>query len=181
MPTERTTKPAEHKTTHAAPRPAHRAPAGEHRAPATHTAAHPAHAGSAHAVPMAHGRYTEAVGRRKTAVARVRIAAGHGKITVNGKDIKQYFPMPRLFAVAEAPLRELGLKDIDASVHIAGGGISAQAEAVRHGISRAIVTKTPEWKSRLSAMGFLTRDSRMVERKKYGLKKARRAPQWAKR
>lgn len=177
----------------------------KHRAPATHPAAHiPAHAAShstshaaRHAAPAAHAaahhpvahsavrageRYTEATGRRKTAVARVRIMAGNGKMLVNDKEPKAYFLLPRLLAAAVAPLRELNLiKDMDVTVHVSGGGISAQAEAVRHGLSRALVLKTPEWKPRLRAMGYLTRDSRMVERKKYGLRKARRAPQWAKR
>lgn len=142
-------------------------------APQAH-AARPVH-------PPAKERYTEAIGRRKTAVARVRIMAGHGKMTINDKDAKSYFALPRSLAAAIAPLKNLQLNDIDVTVKISGGGISAQAEAVRHGLARAIVLKNPEWKPRLRAMGYLTRDSRMVERKKYGLKKARRAPQWAKR
>ena len=101
---------------------------------------------------------------------------------VNGKEPKHYFFLPRLLAAAVAPLREMNLlKDFDVTVTVRGGGISAQAGAIRHGISRAIVRHTPDWKPRLRATGYLTRDSRMVERKKYGLKKARRAPQWAKR
>ncbi len=175
-------KETKHTASHAAPR-AHRAPAA-----ATRTAAlRSAHAVAAavhgsrptHAAPQ--GRYSEAIGRRKTAVARVRIIAGKGNVTVNGREPTQYFVLPRLLAIALAPLRELKLDDVDVSVKIGGGGISAQAEAVRHGISRAIVVRTSEWKPRLRALGYLTRDSRMVERKKYGLKKARRAPQWAKR
>jgi small subunit ribosomal protein S9 len=152
---------------------------------AAHTAVHRTHAPAASA-PVAHAaalrvRYTEAIGRRKTAIARVRIMAGSGKMTVNDKDVKSYFTLPRLVAVALAPLKELQLGDIDVTVHVGGGGINAQAEAVRHGLARAIILKTPEWKPRLRAMGYVTRDSRMVERKKYGLRKARRAPQWAKR
>jgi len=157
---------------HAAPHAA--AAHAAHAAPAAHRAA--AHAGAAE-----HGRYVEAIGRRKTAVARVRITAGTGTMTVNGKDPKNYFTLPRLVAAALAPLKELQLADLDVTVKISGGGINAQAEAIRHGLSRAIVLKTPEWKPRLRAVGYLTRDSRMVERKKYGLRKARRAPQWAKR
>ncbi len=151
-----------------------------HRA-GTPPSAHPAHAmTAAHAVKS--GRYTEATGRRKTAVARVRITAGNGKVVVNGKDLKGYFTLPRLMAAAVAPLSELKLSDsFDVSVHVSGGGIHAQAEAVRHGLSQAIVKTDVAWKPRLRAMGYMTRDSRMVERKKYGLKKARRAPQWAKR
>lgn len=152
------------------------------RKPAAHAAAvHTAAVHAPHAAVAPKGRYTEAIGRRKTAIARVRISAGVGKVTVNGKEAKTYFVLPRLLAAAIAPLKELQLGDLDVSVKISGGGTSAQAEAIRHGISRAIVMKTPEWKPRLRAMGYLTRDSRMVERKKYGLRKARRAPQWAKR
>lgn len=142
----------------------------------------------AHAKPAAHhathaksGRYTEAVGRRKTAIARVRIHAGTGKVTVNGKSLKDYFTLPRLVADARSPIDQLKLGEYDVTVTVKGGGIHAQAGAVRLGLSRAIVEKSPDWKPRLRTMGFLTRDSRMVERKKYGLNKARRAPQWAKR
>ena len=127
------------------------------------------------------GRYTEAVGRRKTAIARVRILAGNGKFTVNGKDIKEYFVLPRLVAAAKSPMEQLQLLAFDVSVKVSGGGIHAQADAVRLGISRAIILKDPAWKPRLRTMGFLTRDSRMVERKKYGKLGARRSPQWAKR
>jgi small subunit ribosomal protein S9 len=132
--------------------------------------------------PLKAGRYIEAVGRRKTAIARVRISTGTGKVSVNGKDAKEYFTLPRLVAAAIAPLVELKLKgDFDMTAQVSGGGIHAQAEAIRLGVARAIVEKDPEWKKRLRAMGYMTRDSRMVERKKYGLLKARRRPQWAKR
>jgi small subunit ribosomal protein S9 len=134
-----------------------------------------------HKVAAPKGRYTEAVGRRKTAIARVRMFSGSGKITVNGKDIKAYFTLPRLVQDARSPLEQLKLTEFDVTVVVSGGGIDAQAGAIRLGISRAIIAKTPDWKPRLRTMGFLTRDSRMVERKKYGLNKARRAPQWAKR
>jgi small subunit ribosomal protein S9 len=126
-------------------------------------------------------RYTEAVGRRKTAIARVRIMPGTGKMTVNGKTPVQYFTLPRLVADARSPLEQLKLTEYDVTVVVSGGGIHAQAGAVRLGLSRAIIAKSPDWKPRLRTIGFLTRDSRMVERKKYGLNKARRAPQWAKR
>jgi small subunit ribosomal protein S9 len=142
------------------------------------------HKAPASAITPAHPkeRYTEATGRRKTAVARVRIVPGKGSIIVNGKDVTSYFSIPRLAAAAMAPLNQLNIaKNFDVTVKVSGGGISAQAEAIRHGLSRAIVLKDLGWKPRLRAMGYLTRDSRMVERKKYGLKKARRAPQWAKR
>jgi small subunit ribosomal protein S9 len=147
-------------------------------ATATH-AAHPATA--AHAAPAKKHRYTEAVGRRKTAIARVRISAGNGKMTVNDMTPLEYFTLPRLVASARSPIDQLKLEEYDVSVKVSGGGIHAQADAVRLGLSRAIIAKSPDWKPRLRTMGFLTRDSRMVERKKYGLRKARRAPQWAKR
>jgi small subunit ribosomal protein S9 len=132
--------------------------------------------------PLPRNRYVEGVGRRKTAVARVRIVGGHGKFLINGKDMELYFPLPRLRIVAKEPLEKLKLSDkYDVSVKVGGGGVKAQAEAVRLGLSRALVLKNPDFKSRLRALGFLTRDQRMVERKKYGLKKARRAPQWQKR
>jgi small subunit ribosomal protein S9 len=139
-----------------------------------------------HAAPVAHaahpGRYIEAVGRRKTAIARVRLSSGTGKVLVNGLEPKAYFTLPRLVSAAVSPLEDLKIKDtFDVSAHVSGGGIHAQSGAVRLGIARAIVMKNESWKPRLRALGFLTRDSRMVERKKYGLKKARRAPQWAKR
>lgn len=137
-----------------------------------HPAAHPAHKAA---------RYIEAVGRRKTAIARVRISTGKGVVTVNGKDLKHYFVLPRLAAAAKSPLDQLKIEDLDVSVHVSGGGIHAQAGAIRLGLSRAIVLKDADWKPRLRTMGFMTRDSRMVERKKYGKKKARRSPQWAKR
>jgi small subunit ribosomal protein S9 len=158
----------------------------ETKKPATHkprAAAHPrvaVHPAPAPAHPAL--RYVEAVGRRKTAIARVRIVKGEGALTVNGKEAKQYFGLPRFCAVAMAPAERLGMaKDIDVSAKVVGGGIHAQAEAVRLGLARALVKRSPEWKKQLRAFGFLTRDSRMVERKKYGLKKARRSPQWAKR
>ena len=127
-------------------------------------------------------RFVEAVGRRKTAVARVRITPGNGQVLVNNRDLAGYFKLPRLEATARAPLEELKVKDkFDVSAKVIGGGLSAQAEAVRHGLARALTIFDIEFKKRLRSMGFLTRDSRMVERKKYGLKKARRAPQWQKR
>jgi len=154
--------------------PAH-APRAAH-ANATHAAAAPAlhHVGS--------GRYIEAVGRRKTAIARVRLTKGDGKVSVNGKAAKDYFALPRLVVAALAPLTDLKIESMyDMSAKVSGGGIHAQAEAIRLGIARALVEGEPERKQLLRVSGFLTRDSRMVERKKYGLRKARRRPQWAKR
>jgi small subunit ribosomal protein S9 len=138
-----------------------------------------AHASKEHKV---HGKYVEAIGRRKTSVARVRLFEGNGKVTVNDKDVKQYFPLARLVADALAPLTDLKIAgEWDVIAHVSGGGIHAQAGAVRLGVARALVKKNAEWKKLLRVSGFMTRDSRMVERKKYGLKKARRSPQWAKR
>jgi small subunit ribosomal protein S9 len=127
------------------------------------------------------GRYFEAVGRRKTAIARVRLFAGAGKITANDKEFASYFPSQKLQSTVTSPLERLSEKDWTVNLKLGGGGVKAQAEAARLGIARALVKVNPEHKKQLRALGFLTRDPRMVERKKYGLKKARRAPQWAKR
>jgi small subunit ribosomal protein S9 len=126
--------------------------------------------------------YFEARGARKTSVARVRLFENKKGITVNDKDYREYFPLMRLQETVLSPLRAASSEDsLGVSVKVAGGGLAAQAEAVRLGISRALLQIKADLKPRFRAMGFLTRDSRMVERKKYGLKKARRAPQWAKR
>jgi len=128
------------------------------------------------------GRYVEGIGRRKTAVARVRLLRGEGNVLINGKNIDDYFALSRLRETALAPLNNLKLADkFDVTIKVVGGGIHAQAEAVRHGLARALVLSDAGLKKRLRGLGFLTRDPRMVERKKYGLKKARRAPQWQKR
>lgn len=127
-------------------------------------------------------RYFEGIGRRKTAVARVRLVPGGRGFLVNGKALENFFPMPRLRNAARAPIESLKLEErFSVNAKVRGGGIKAQAEAVRHGLAQALVLHNPELKKRLRALGYLTRDSRMAERKKYGLKKARRAPQWAKR
>ena len=128
------------------------------------------------------GYYWEHVGRRKTAVARVRLMKGKGGVLVNQKDLAAYFPLKSHQDTALAPLANLKLREkYHATVKVAGGGVSAQARAIRLGVARAVSLAEPEFKKRLRQAGFLTRDPRMVERKKYGLKKARRAPQWAKR
>lgn len=132
--------------------------------------------------PRAAGRYAGGVGRRKTAIARVRLTKGKGAVSVNERPINQYFFLARYRDVAVAPLTQMKLdSQYDVTVHVRGGGVAAQAEAVRHGIARALLVTNPEFRKRLRNLGFLTRDPRMVERKKYGLKKARRAPQWSKR
>ena len=123
-----------------------------------------------------------AVGRRKTAVARVRLVAGDGKITVNKRDLDSYFGLETLKMTVRQPLeltKAAGDMDILISVH--GGGLSGQSGAIRHGISRALIKANPELRDSLKKAGFLTRDPRMKERKKYGLKAARRAPQFSKR
>ncbi|MCX7616067.1 MAG: 30S ribosomal protein S9 [Patescibacteria group bacterium] len=130
--------------------------------------------------------YVEAVGRRKTSTARVRIyqnsKENQGKIVVNNKALEDYFPMAAYRLEAIAPLEKMGmLGNFFVSVQVKGGGISSQAGAIAHGIARALVEIDPSLKKKLRSLGFITRDPRMVERKKYGLKKARRAPQWSKR
>jgi small subunit ribosomal protein S9 len=128
------------------------------------------------------GGYYEAEGKRKTAIARVRIWPKEKGFIVNKKSLKDYFPTDFLRKVAEDSLREIGLDGkVKVSVIARGGGISAQAEAVRHGIARALVLYNPEFRNKLKKAGYLTRDSRMKERKKFGLKGARKSPQWSKR
>jgi small subunit ribosomal protein S9 len=128
-------------------------------------------------------RYIEAVGRRKTAIARVRITPStKGSFIVNDKDVKEYFVTQDLQMIAQEALSksEVGEKFV-VTVHVLGGGIHAQAEAVRHGLSRTLVERDENVKNALKKLGFLKRDSRQVERKKFGLKKARKAPTWSKR
>ena len=127
--------------------------------------------------------YKYGTGRRKSSVARVRLfPGGTGAITINGRDIDDYFGLDTLKLIVRQPLvttKTLGTVDIVCTV--AGGGFSGQAGAIRHGISRALLQLDPEYRAALKAAGFLTRDPRMKERKKYGLKAARRAPQFSKR
>lgn len=128
------------------------------------------------------GTYFYANGKRKTAVARVRLYKGNGRIVVNGKDAKDYFSNEEMLNVFMAPLVVTGnAKNYDISAVIEGGGMQAHAEALRHGISKALVEAEQGNRAALKPMGFLTRDSRNKERKKYGLHKARRAPQFSKR
>jgi small subunit ribosomal protein S9 len=124
----------------------------------------------------------QSTGRRKQAVARVRLRPGNGTITVNGRSIEEYFPTPTHRMVLTEPLKitETGdVYDIDATLH--GGGPSGQAGALRHGIARALIELDPDLRPVLKKAGFLTRDAREKESKKYGLKKARKAPQYSKR
>jgi small subunit ribosomal protein S9 len=123
-----------------------------------------------------------ATGRRKESSARVWIKPGEGKITVNDRDFKDYFPRDTLISLITEPFNLTGtLNAYDVIASIEGGGVSGQAGALRHGISRALLEVNPEYRIILKKEGFLTRDSRMTERKKYGLKKARKRPQFSKR
>ena len=128
-------------------------------------------------------QYQYGTGRRKSSVARVRVyEGGTGSIIINGRDIEEYFGLETLKMVVRQPMvatETLGKFDVVCTV--AGGGVTGQAGAIRHGISRALLGVNPEFRAILKAAGFLTRDPRMKERKKYGLKAARRAPQFSKR
>ena len=121
-------------------------------------------------------------GRRKTSIARVRLVSGNGKITLNDKDIEEYFDYETLRTIAREPLVITEqLDQFDVLVRVEGGGYTGQAGAVRHGIARALIEADPELRPILKKAGHLTRDPRMKERKKYGLKKARKSPQFSKR
>jgi small subunit ribosomal protein S9 len=121
-------------------------------------------------------------GRRKEAVARVRLLSGSGEITVNGRPLDEFFPTRVHRMVARSPLVLTGReRDHDILVTVRGGGVAGQAGAVRLGIARALIDLEPELRAQLKAEGYLTRDAREKERRKYGLKKARKAPQYSKR
>ncbi len=126
--------------------------------------------------------YFYGTGRRKSSVARVRLIPGSGKITINGRDIDDYFGLDTLKLIVRQPFETCELTDkFDVIVNVTGGGVTGQAGAIRHGIARALVESNIELRPALKKAGFLTRDPRMKERKKYGLKAARRAPQFSKR
>ena len=126
--------------------------------------------------------YFYGTGRRKNSVARVRVYNGTGKITINDRDIDDYFGLETLKLVVRQPLALTGLDNkFDIVVRVSGGGVSGQAGAIRHGLSRALLVYDENLRPELKRAGFLTRDPRMKERKKYGLKAARRAPQFSKR
>ncbi|MGM0436788.1 MAG: 30S ribosomal protein S9 [Bacillota bacterium] len=121
-------------------------------------------------------------GRRKTATARVRLVPGDGNIIVNDREVEDYFYRKSLIRDLKSPLELTeSLANFDVLVNVQGGGLSGQAGAIRHGIARALLEVDEDFRSPLKKAGYLTRDSRMVERKKYGLKKARKAPQFSKR
>ena len=127
-------------------------------------------------------QYHYGTGRRKTATARTRVYAGSGNITVNGRAFEDYFPRKTLQMIIRQPLVLTKLVDkFDVKVNVCGGGVTGQAGAIRHGIARALLQVEDSYRAPLKAAGLLTRDPRMKERKKYGLKAARRAPQFSKR
>ncbi len=126
--------------------------------------------------------YTRATGRRKTAVARVMLTPGSGAFVINGKNIEDYFNLETMRIIAKQALVLTNTESkYDIKVNVVGGGMNGQAGAIRHGVARALKLADPTLKDEIKKAGFLTRDSRMVERKKYGLTKARRAPQFSKR
>ena len=126
--------------------------------------------------------YFYGTGRRKKSVARVRVYPGNGQITINGKDVDEYFGLETLKLIINQPFGATGtVGKFDIVANVNGGGISGQAGAIRHGVARALVSADENYRAALKAAGFLTRDPRMKERKKYGLKGARRAPQFSKR
>ncbi|HLS65706.1 MAG TPA: 30S ribosomal protein S9 [Pseudogracilibacillus sp.] len=121
-------------------------------------------------------------GRRKTSVARVRLVPGSGKVTINNRDAEEYFPFDTQRLILKQPLVATETEGTyDVLVNVKGGGYTGQAGAIRHGIARALLEADPEYRSVLKREGFLTRDSRMKEREKYGFRGARRAPQFSKR
>lgn len=127
-------------------------------------------------------KYYPAIGRRKEARARIRLYPGKGKIIINDKEWNKYFSSLALQEIIFAPLKELGVqKDFDFTIIVKGGGTTSQAEAIRLGLSRALIAFNPEWKPQLKSGELLSRDPRVRERKKYGLRRARKSAQWHKR
>lgn len=137
----------------------------------------------AHSAKRTRRAYAYAVGRRKSAIARVRLyEKERGEMEVNGKKLPEYFPLLRWQKIVMEPLDAAGEAGKSrVTVRVAGGGVKSQAESIRHGISRVLVAVDPALRPAFRAANFLTRDARVKERKKYGLKRARRAPQWQKR
>ncbi len=131
---------------------------------------------------MTEERYFYAIGKRKCAVARVRLFPGSGTLIVNGKPLEEVLPLRTLQEMVQEPFRVSQLtNNYNASIKVAGGGIAGQAQAIRHGIARALVVANEELRPVMRKAGLLTRDARVKERKKYGLKRARKAPQYTKR
>jgi small subunit ribosomal protein S9 len=128
------------------------------------------------------GKYYYACGKRKTSIARVQMFKGTGEITINGRAVNEYLPVKTLVGTLKTPLTLTGTaKSFDIVVKVQGGGISSQAEAIRHGIAKALMAYDPLNKPTLKKAGFITRDSRIKERKKFGLKRARKGGQFSKR
>ena len=128
------------------------------------------------------GKYFYASGKRKTSVARVRLYKGEGKIIINNKPINEFLSIKTLIGLVKSPFKIVGaVNKYDVSAKVHGGGITSQAEAIRHGIAKGLVEADPLSKPSFKKAGFLTRDSRIKERKKYGLKRARKGPQFSKR
>lgn len=126
-------------------------------------------------------KYIEAVGRRKTSVARVRLTpASKNSLTINGRELEAYFPTKELQKIVLVAFDETPQK-FEITAKLVGGGVSSQAQALRHGIARALTANEPELRTKLKSKGYLKRDPRAVERKKFGLKKARKRPKWSKR
>lgn len=131
---------------------------------------------------MSSDQYSSGTGRRKTASARVRVYPGQGRIVVNEKPVHEYFTRESDLAILTAPLMVVGRRDtVDVVVKVGGGGVSGQVGAVRHGLARALAELNPDFRPALKRAGLLTRDDRIKERKKPGLKRARKAPQYTKR
>ena len=131
---------------------------------------------------MTEERYFYAIGKRKCAVARVRLFPGSGTLIVNGKSLEEVLPLRTLQEMVQEPFRVSQLtNNYNASIKVVGGGIAGQAQAIRHGIARALVVANEELRPVMRKAGLLTRDARVKERKKYGLKRARKAPQYTKR
>ena len=170
--------PAAKKAPVAKKAPAHKPAAkkAEHETAAAHAPAHAAHAHAA-------GSYVYAIGRRKSAIAQVRLyPSGKGSVTVNDKPLKEYLPVDEMNEAVIGTLKTLGLDaTADVVVKAHGGGIRGQSDAIKLGIARAAVKMNPDTRATLKPLGYMTRDPREKERKKYGLKKARKSPQWAKR
>jgi small subunit ribosomal protein S9 len=132
---------------------------------------------------MSDSKYIEAIGRRKQSTARVRLHnGGSGKITINDREFENYLPIAIMQQAVMAPLKDTGTENVfDITVKVQGGGYHGQADAIRLGISRALIDFNPEFRAVLKKSGFLTRDPRVRERKKFGRRSARRSPQWSKR
>jgi small subunit ribosomal protein S9 len=156
--------------------------AKEPKKPAAKKVAAPKKAPAAKSAPM-EGAYVYAVGRRKSGIAQVRLyTSGKGAITVNDRALAEYLPVDELRDSVLLPLKSVGMDaSADVSAMVKGGGIRGQADAIKLGIARALLKVNPDFRATLKPLGVLTRDAREKERKKYGLKKARKAPQWAKR